>query len=90
MNTNETVYTINALSRAHQLVQGNSPKITKACETKILELIATIEPVNPEVALISFGNYLLSTGRAKITSEENRGIVTHADFENWKHLNQNK
>lgn len=92
MNTNETVYTINTLSRAHELAHGKSPEITKACEAKILELIATIKPDNTftEEQLTSFGNYLLSPKRAESVSENNRGSVVGADVQNWKHLNQNK
>ena len=30
------------------------------------------------------GNYLLSKERAKSVDEINKGIVTHADIENWK------
>lgn len=36
--------------------------------------------------LVSFGNYLLSDERKKITSEINQDGVTHADLENWKEL----
>jgi len=34
--------------------------------------------------LVSFGNYLLSQERDNITSEPNKGNVTHADLENWR------
>lgn len=38
--------------------------------------------------LVSFGNYLLSEQRKKLTSEINQDNVTHADVENWKELNK--
>ncbi|WP_435416285.1 hypothetical protein [Polaribacter aestuariivivens] len=36
--------------------------------------------------LTSFGNYLLSKEREEIISDVNKRNVTHADYENWKHI----